>query len=238
MDSRWKARAYKFWREFGKPFLVIVFAVSSFRSAVADWNDVPTGSMKPTILEGERIFVNKVAYGLRIPFTRWRVLEWSGPKRGDIVVFFSPADDVRTVKRVIGLPGDRIEMRNNRLLVNGARAEYEPIDPRIESDLAVDGSLASRFAGRSRFIVESIGERSHSIIITPRRSTRSSFAPLTVPDGQYFMMGDNRDNSRDSRWFGVVERESKVGRATAVVVSLDPDRHYLPRWRRFLHSLN
>lgn len=226
-----KARLLKFWREIGKPFLVILIVVGSFRSAVADWNDVPTGSMQPTILEGDRIFVNKLAYDLRIPFTDWRVVEWSGPRRGDIVVFFSPADDVRMVKRVVGLPGDRIEMRYNRLLVNGEPAEYGPIDPAITRQIDTAQRPQHRFYG------ERIDDEAHPIMITPSRRAGGSFSAVTVPEGHYFMMGDNRDNSRDSRSYGAVERVRIVGRATAVVLSVDPDRYYLPRWGRFFSDL-
>ncbi|MGD2108884.1 MAG: signal peptidase I, partial [Phycisphaerae bacterium] len=95
MSDKWKKRLVGFWNDTVKPFLIIVIVLCSFRSAVADWNDVPTGSMKPTILEGDRIFVNKLAYNLRIPFTSWRVAAWATPKRGDVVVLFSPDEGVR-----------------------------------------------------------------------------------------------------------------------------------------------
>src|SRR5437870_13485579 len=87
-------------------FLAMLLIVSSLRSALADWNDVPTGSMKPTIQEGDRVVVNKLAYDLKVPFTMIEVLKWSDPKRGDIVVLFSPVDGTRLVKRVVGIPGD------------------------------------------------------------------------------------------------------------------------------------
>src|SRR5262249_35490102 len=108
-----------FWRSWVKPIAVVIVVMTTVRSAIADWNDVPTGSMKPSILEGDRIFVNKLAYDLKLPFTRWHLLQWGGPKRGDIVVFPSPADETRLVKRIIGTPGDCLELRDNRLLVNG-----------------------------------------------------------------------------------------------------------------------
>src|SRR5262245_40087463 len=92
------------WKEWVKPLMICGLLVGSIRSAVADWNDVPTGSMKPTILEGDRVVVNKLAYDLKVPFTTWHVAEWGNPQRGDIVVFFSPVDGTRLVKRVIGLP--------------------------------------------------------------------------------------------------------------------------------------
>src|ERR1017187_10571202 len=98
-----------------KPLLILVLVMCALRSAIADWNDVPTGSMKPTILEGDRVFVNKLAYDLKVPFTTWHLAQWDNPKRGEVVVFFSPTDGVRLVKRVVGLPGDRIELANNEV---------------------------------------------------------------------------------------------------------------------------
>jgi signal peptidase I len=118
-SSTFRKKAIRVWREWVRPLAVILIACGSFRSAVADWNDVPTGSMNPTIVPGDRIFVNKMAYGLRVPFTSWRMLDFAEPERGDIAVFFSPDENIRMVKRVIGLPGDRIEMRNNHLIING-----------------------------------------------------------------------------------------------------------------------
>ncbi|MGB2987217.1 MAG: signal peptidase I [Phycisphaerae bacterium] len=227
-----KTRLLKFWREMARPFLVVLIVVGSFRSAVADWNDVPTGSMKPTIVEGDRIFVNKLAYALRVPFTNWRLAAWSQPERGDVVVFFSPSDSVRMVKRVVGLPGDRIEMRNNRLFVNGEVVTYEPLDPAVINQIPADEQQRYRFAG------EKIDGRIHPVMLTPTISSQRSFDAVTVPDGHYFLMGDNRDNSRDSRWFGFVGLNRIVGRATSVVFSFNPDRHYFPRWRRFFRSLS
>src|SRR5213594_4004389 len=108
-------------------FLLMLLVVSSLRSALADWNDVPTGSMKPTIEEGDRVVVNKLAYDLKIPFTTIELFKWADPKRGDIVVLFSPVDGTRLVKRVVAIPGDRIEMRENQLLVNGRAASWKPV---------------------------------------------------------------------------------------------------------------
>lgn len=113
-----------FWRDTAKPLLTLILITCALRSSLADWNQVPTGSMKPTILEGDRIWVNKLAYDLKVPFTTWRLAQWDNPKRGDIVVCFSPADEKRLVKRVIGLPGDTIEMRSNQLIVNSFDSRY------------------------------------------------------------------------------------------------------------------
>src|SRR5215204_5480703 len=114
-----------------KPFVFVVLILCMVRSSIADWNDVPTGSMNPTIIEGDRIFVNKLAYDLKVPFTTWHLAQWGDPRRGDVVVFYSPADGIRLVKRVIGEPGDVIELRDNHLFVNGAAAAYQPLDPEI-----------------------------------------------------------------------------------------------------------
>src|SRR5687767_5808777 len=103
-------------------FLLMILVVSSLRSALADWNDVPTGSMKPTIQEGDRVVVNKLAYDLKVPFTTINIFKWGNPQRGDIVVLFSPADGTCLVKRVVAVPGDEVELRDNQLLVNGQLA--------------------------------------------------------------------------------------------------------------------
>ncbi|UCE59641.1 MAG: signal peptidase I [Phycisphaerales bacterium] len=231
MNDAWKLRLARIWRDWAKPLLVILIVFGSFRSAVADWNPVPTGSMKPTIVEGDRIFVNKLAYGLRIPFTFWTVMEWQSPQRGDVVVFMSPDEDVRTVKRIVGLPGDRIQIVNNVVFINGKRADYEPLAADIAEAIPADKRNAYRFAQ------EQIDGQSHPVMITPKLGFRRTYGPINVPDGHYFMMGDNRDLSRDSRWFGCVPRERIVGKATAIVLSLDYDNYYLPRWDRFFHGL-
>lgn len=221
----------RFLREWVLPIGVVVILLGSFRSAVADWNDVPTGSMKPTIVEGDRILVNKLAYDLKVPFTRWHVAEWGGPQRGDIVVCFSPANGDRLVKRVIGVPGDRMALAANRLWINGHPASYE----RIKSD-AVDGFDAALVAGRG-LAAETLGEVEHPIMLTPTARATRSFDELVVPPGRYFVMGDNRDESADSRIFGFVDRDAIVGRAWAVAYSLDRDQWYIPRLDRFLHRL-
>src|SRR6476646_9480569 len=110
-----------------KVFVLMLLVVSSLRSSLADWNDVPTGSMKPTIQEGDRVFVNKLAYDLKVPFTTWHIAQWDNPRRGDIVVFYSPYDGKRLVKRVIGLPGDTVELKNDALILNGKPVQYAPL---------------------------------------------------------------------------------------------------------------
>jgi len=222
----------KFWFEWVRPFLLIALVLGSLRSALADWNDVPTGSMKPTILEGDRVFVNKMAYDLRFPFTLWRLAEWDDPKRGDIVVFFSPHDGKRLVKRVVGAPGDTLEMRVGRLLVNGVPAKYDQIDETTKSEYGV------RDSGRYIFFSESVENVvTHPILIAPDQLSVRNFGPVTLPKEKYFMMGDNRDESFDSRYFGLVDRRQIVGHAISVVVSVDRENWWLPRTDRFFDKL-
>jgi signal peptidase I len=231
MAETFKERLLKLWHEWIKVFLIVLVVMGTFRSAVADWNDVPSGSMKPTILEGDRIFVNKLAYDLKVPFTRWRIATWDDPKRGDIVILASPSDGTRLVKRVVGLPGDSLVLRNNRLFINGLAVTYDSLDDIQVSDFQHQ-SWPPRVLAR-----EHLGERTHPMMITPVRSTIRSFGPIQIPAGSYFVMGDNRDESSDSRFFGYVTRDRIVGRATAVAASVDPGHYYLPRWGRFFSSL-
>ena len=221
----------RLWMEWIRPLIITAAVLGSMRSALADWNDVPTGSMKPTILEGDRVFVNKLAYDLKVPFTTWHIATWGEPKRGDIVVFFSPADGKRLVKRTIGLPGDVVELRDERLFVNGHPAAYQPIDE------ALIRNVRNALGDNSVVIEENLGTKVHQMMLIPSEYAVRSFGPIKVPAGQYFMMGDNRDQSYDSRFIGCVSRERIVGRATTVVLSLDHNHRYVPRWGRFFHQL-
>jgi len=209
----------------------IAVVAFSFRSAVADWNDVPTGSMKPTILIGDRIFVNKLAYDLKIPFTRTSIATWSDPARGDVVTCWSPADGARLVKRVVGVPGDTVEMRGGRLLINGESLEYRPVDAApIREALGVD-------AEGKIFFNEVMSGVEHVVAYEPARQALRTFGPIEVPAGKFFMLGDNRDNSGDSRIFGFVDRGAVTGKVTAVALSLDYEDNYRPRWQRFFSRL-
>jgi signal peptidase I len=220
-----------FLRREAKPMVITLLVLFAFRSAIADWNDVPTGSMKPTIMEGDRVFVNKLAYDLKVPFTQWHLAEWDNPHRGEIVVFFSPYDGMRLVKRVIGLPGDVIELRNDRLFVNGEALQYEPLAPGYANEIPLSQRPQHQFAS------EQLDSHTHPVMATPALQAPRNFGPMTVPAGKYFMMGDNRDNSFDSRFYGCVDRNVIVGRASAVVISLNHEDHYLPRWHRFFTAL-
>ena len=231
VPKRLQRAARYLWREWIKPLGVIALIVFPLKSALADWNWVPSGSMKPTILEGDLVFVNKLAYDLKVPFTLQRLAEWDNPARGDIVVFFSPHDETRLVKRVVAVPGDTIELRNNVLLLNGKAMEYEAVNAQ---------AYAQEIYEDARAIVakEQGAQRSHLVMALPSRQAARTFAPVTVPPGQYFMMGDSRDNSFDSRFWGFVERKRIVGKAKGVLLSFDKNHHYVPRFRRTLSSLD
>ena len=204
--------------------------ITPLKSAVVDWNWVPSGSMKPTILEGDLVLVNKLAYDLKIPFTTRHLSQWGDPARGDIVVFFSPSDGERLVKRVVGLPGDTIELRDDVLVVNGVAQHYSVRDPRP--------FMGDLFEDRHPIVaIESLGACDHYVMVLPGRMAMRSFGRVVVPRGRYFMMGDSRDNSNDSRYIRTVSRGAIVGRASAVIASFNPSRLLLPRVKRFLHSL-
>jgi len=232
MDTH-KAKKYvaRLWKEWRLTIFLIIFVVIPVKSSLADWNWVPTGSMNPTILEGDLIYVNKIAYGLRFPLTFHRLAQWAHPQRGDIIVCFSPEDGTRLVKRVIGLPGDTIELKDNRLLLNGRHVSYGPID----SKYTVALSAAQR--NTAVLAAEDLDGLTHPVMTTPTVRAMRNFGPATVPQGYYFVLGDNRDNSRDSRFFGFVERDAIVGKANAVILSFDVTDKYQPRFKRFFHSL-
>lgn len=231
MSQESKSRARRFWQDYARPFLFVAAILLAFRSSVADWNDVPTGSMKPSILEGDRIFVNKLAYDLKVPFTTWHLAQWSDPKRGEIVVFFSPTDGRRLVKRVVALPGDAVAMADDRLYINGQPAQYKTIDEDLIKKIPQD-LQTGHFV-----IAESLGPEQHPVMITPGVIAMRNFEPIQVPEGHYFVLGDNRDNSADSRFIGTIPRDQIVGRASRVVLSLDTSDYYLPRWGRFFMTL-
>ena len=226
------SRVRQYWRKDILPLLILVVILFSIRSSLGDWNDVPSGSMNPTIIEGDRLYVNKLAYDLKVPFTTWHIAQWSNPKRGDIVVFFSPHDGTRLVKRVIGVPGDTIELRNEQLILNGQPVDYASLST------AISGQLPMVEQQYSRFATEQLPQHSHAVMAIPGVQAKRNYGPVTVPPDHYFMMGDNRDNSFDSRYFGMVDRSRIVGKATDVVFSVNKQNYWLPRSHRFFKTLD
>jgi signal peptidase I len=221
----------KLWREWRGTILFIVFVIIPVKSSLADLNWVPTGSMNPTILEGDLLCVNKAAYDLRLPLTLHRLVKWGDPERGDIVICFSPDDGTRLVKRVIGVPGDIIQMRGNVLFLNGQSAGYAKMDSQYAK------YIPSELKDQSIFRMEDLDGFDHPVMSIPSVPAKRSFGPVTVPDDCYFVLGDNRDNSKDSRIFGFVQRESIVGKAVGIVGSFDITDKYQPRFGRFASRL-
>jgi len=233
-----EGRLRKFVRE-TRTLVVVIVVLLAGRSTLADWNEVPTGSMNPTILEGDRIFVNKLAYGLKVPFTTWHLARWDRPQRGHVVVFYAPEDGTRMVKRVIGTPGDTIELRDNHLFVNGEAAAYGPFDPTTVTAIPqgmIDGppTPPGMRPMKPMFRTETPpGASPHPLMILPFKDGMRDYGPVTVPAGKYVMLGDNRDNSRDSRYWGFVDEDQIVGKSTGVAFSFDPAGTLKPRWARF-----
>lgn len=212
-----------------KQLLVFLLLMSVFRSAIADWYSVPTGSMLPTIKEGDRIIVNKMAYDLRLPFSDISLASLESPKRGEIIVFESKAANLRLIKRVIGLPGDVVSMHNEVITVNGQQLTLQALD---NTQLTNDASKFNHFS-------ETIGKINHRINIDDNASNlMSNFSPVTVPNGHYLVLGDNRRHSADSRVYGFVPHHELRGKATAIAFSVDYDNHYIPRKERFFQDIH
>lgn len=212
-----------FWHE-NKKFLLILASIVCFKSAVADLNSISGRSMQPTLLDGDKVWVNKLAYDVKIPFTDIALLNLGDPLRGDIVIIDSHAAGKRLVKRIIGVPGDTIYMRNNMLVVNGEIADYEVLSEDREGVV----------------IVEHLFEQSHQAMISSFRGSRStrSYGPAEVPEDHFFVLGDNRDNSADSRLYSFIPRDQIVGRSSSVVFSLDSEQSFRPRSGRFMAQLD
>lgn len=222
-----------FWREWIRPLALPLLLVAAAKSAFADINYVPSGSMQPTILCGDVVFINKLAYDLRVPFTTARIARWAEPARGDIVVCFAPDDNTRLVKRVIGQPGDTVELRRDTLFINGKPANYTALSAAAPGPR--DLEPAERAA--AAFALETLGAHSHAVMVTPGLPALRDFGPIRVPTDHYFVMGDNRDNSRDSRFFGFMPRKEIIGEAKGVFVSGDTQHWLRPRFDRFFSKL-
>lgn len=191
-------------REYVEAFAIALLIALLVRTFVIQAFKIPSGSMENTLLVGDHIFVNKFLYGYHVPYMKGRVLAFSAPRRGDIIVFVFPEDPSKDfIKRVIAVPGDRVEIRNKTVILNG-----EPLREKY-----------ARFAD---------GDGTNGIA---RR--RDNMPPVTVPEGKYFVMGDNRDRSYDSRFWGFVDKEAIVGKALFIYFSLnwDAELRWYEVWR-------
>ncbi|HEY8102208.1 MAG TPA: signal peptidase I [Burkholderiaceae bacterium] len=207
-------------------FVVFLLLFGIFRTAVADWNPILSGSMRPTLLEGDVVFVNRLAFDLKVPLTDHIIMHIAQPKRGDIVTFSSPQDGTKLIKRIAAVPGDVIEMRNKKLIIDGVPEIYSSISQVAEA-VADVGTLQALRA------TESNGTESHTIQWLPGIAARDNFGPIQIPSDQFLMLGDNRDNSADSRYIGLVPRNLLIGRAENIIVSADIKGAWLPRIERF-----
>ena len=201
--------------DYSRSFFPVLLFVLIIRSFVFEPFRIPSGSMMPTLLQGDFIFGKKYAYGLRLPVTESKILETGEPERGDVVVFRLPSDpNVNYIKRVIGLPGDEISYEQHRLTINGEKVSLDqhpdatPREPRF---------------------VEKLDDRQHEILITDAGYTRND-GSYRVPEGHYFVMGDNRDNSRDSRFIDAIPETHLVGEAVRIWMHMDGLQW--PRWDR------
>ena len=201
--------------EYSRSFFPVLLFVLVIRSFIFEPFRIPSGSMMPTLLQGDFIFVQKFAYGLRLPVTESKIIETGSPERGDVVVFRLPSDpSINYIKRVIGLPGDKVVYESQRLTING-----ETVDLKQDANASLEAPI----------FVEDLDGRVHDILVTnPQFSTRDG--TYNVPEGHYFVMGDNRDRSRDSRFIGAIPEEFLVGEAVRIWMHFVPWN--IPAWDR------
>ena len=209
--------------EYAKSFFPVLLVVLILRSFLMEPYQIPTGSMIPTLKVGDFILVNKYAYGLRLPVLGTKLVSVGEPKRGEVMVFIPPHEDKYYIKRVIGLPGDSIRYEDKTLYINGEEIAKEFVENiSIETNIGdLPGSLYT----------ENIGGIDHSTQLIDTVGNRRTRTTWVVPNGHYFMMGDNRDNSSDSREWGTVSETDIVGKAIAIWMHKEPGWH-LPGFSR------
>jgi signal peptidase I len=220
----------KTWLRQNRGFLVFLLCFGVFRTAIADWNPIPSASMRPSLLEGDVVLVNRLAYDLKLPLSDIVLAHIADPQRGDVVTFSSPKTGVRLIKRIVALPGDRVELRAERLYINGQAAEY--LDPSPSTDI-----LGEDVKVQAVRATERIAGSERRVQFLPALAARRDFGPLQVPPDSYFALGDNRDNSEDSRFIGVVPRYLLIGHAHHILVSADIKGHWMPRLERMAMAI-
>jgi len=209
--------------------------VFSIKSAVVEPFKIPSGSMIPTLFVGDHIFVNKLAYGLRVPLTDWfgngiYLTRWSQPKRGDIVVFRFPKNmTIFYIKRIVGVPGDEIELRDKFLYVNGNKVDRKPVAAELAENTFKALAEPERFSANNiEMFYESVPSndgtiREHMMMTDKNHYIGENQAKTRIPENSFFVMGDNRDFSNDSRFWGFVPAENITGRASMIWMSFWPD---------------
>ncbi|MBF0152529.1 MAG: signal peptidase I [Magnetococcales bacterium] len=211
--------------------IVLAVGIALFvRTFIIEPFKIPSGSMIPTLLVGDYLFVNKLSYGHRIPFTGERVLFGRGPQRGDIAVFEYPKEPNKDyIKRIIGLPGDRVVYDHKRLFING-----NPVAYTISGSFSYQNERGYEISAEQR--QEKLEQAPHSILVQNQMDFIDKRTEVVVPPGHYFVMGDNRDNSNDSRIWGFVPSYRLVGKAVALFWSWDANASS-PRWKRVASSV-
>ncbi len=200
--------------EYAKSFFPVLLIVLILRSFLVEPFQIPTGSMIPSLQVGDFVLVNKYAYGLRLPVLGTKILDVDEPKRGEVMVFIQPIEETYYIKRVIGLPGDTIRYEDKNLYING-----EMIEKRFVEDILVDTQIGDLPGELYEETIEGIAHSAQFISNLRNDEVRTTWV---VPNGHYFMMGDNRDNSFDSRDWGTVPEENIVGKAVAVWMHKEP----------------
>ncbi|MDR1057108.1 MAG: signal peptidase I [Coxiellaceae bacterium] len=209
--------------EYARSFFPILLLVLLIRSFIIQPYHVPTGSLVPTVLPGDFIVVKQYSYGLRIPVLNTKILNVGEPQRGDIVLFRYPHDlNTLYVKRVIGLPGDHVVYRNKVLTINNVRMWQMPME--------IDVDIESGFITPAQVRLENLEKVTHKIFIKPGYKELEAI-DVVVPQDSYFVMGDNRDSSKDSREWGFVPEANLIGKAFGVWMSWDPEKKSI-RWPR------
>ncbi|MBM87071.1 MAG: signal peptidase I [Gammaproteobacteria bacterium] len=209
--------------EYAKSFFPVLLIVLMLRSFLIEPFQIPTGSMVPTLLVGDFILVNKYAYGVRLPVIGTKVVDVGEPKRGEVMVFFPPHENKYYIKRVIGVPGDRIRYQDKNLYING-----ELINNKFIENISVKTSVGALPGKRYSETIDGVEHETIQIDVVGNRRTRTNWV---VPNGHYFMMGDSRDNSEDSRVWGTVPETNIVGKAIAVWMHKEPGLN-LPTFSR------
>jgi signal peptidase I len=211
------------WVEYTGSFFPVILLVFCLRSFLYEPFKIPSSSMLPTLLVGDLILVNKYTYGIRLPIINKKIIEINNPKRGDVMVFKYPRDmSLDYIKRVVGVPGDKITYKNKRLTVNGQELAYKELPDFLDEErLTYAKHYEENLTGVSHQILND--ERAPTYVQPPHDFPRSELCSYdlegftcTVPEGNYFMMGDNRDNSADSRYWGFVPDENIVGKAFGI----------------------